>query len=169
MSEVVQRDQRRYVPADKAKLADVEVQSLLDRVAAGELLREIAADYGCSTPAVHYHIQKRVTPEEWADVKQIAMANRLEKSAEDMETAADPLNLARARESARLWMWRAERELPLIYGQRPTTAVQVNANGEGGVQLVVYGGSETVASAQHNGQSAAQQLTVAQDLTSDSA
>lgn len=167
MSEVVQRDQRRYVPADKAKLANVDVQALLDRVAAGELLREIAADYGCSTPAVHYHIQKRVTPEEWADVKQIAMANRLEKSAEDMETAADPLNLARARESARLWMWRAERELPAIYGARPTTAVQVNA-GEGGVQLVVYGGQESVAGAQHNGQSAVQQMASAQDLTSDS-
>lgn len=167
MSEVVQRDQRRYVPADKAKLANVDVQALLDRVAAGELLREIAADYGCSTPAVHYHIQKRVTPEEWADVKQIAMANRLEKSAEDMETAADPLNLARARESARLWMWRAERELPAIYGARPTTAVQVNT-GEGGVQLVVYNGQESVAGAQHNGQSAVQQMASAQETGSKS-
>jgi hypothetical protein len=107
-----------FTPSSAPKISQANPQDILDRVAAGELLRDIAKDYGCSQPAVSWFISKRVPKETWAQVREQSIAARLEQSTHDMDVAQDALMLARARESARLWMWRAERELPHLYGQR---------------------------------------------------
>jgi hypothetical protein len=107
-----------FTPATIHKLANADPQVILDRIAAGELLREIADEFGCSQPAVSQFIAKRVPKAVWARVRELSIAARLERSTQEMEQAEDQLMLARARESARLWMWRAERELPHLYGQR---------------------------------------------------
>ena len=114
-----------FVPSDIPKLAGVDPQALLDRIAAGELLREVGESYGVSQPAVSQYIAKHVPKDVWARVRELSIAARLERSTQDMELAADPLILARARESARLWMWRAERELPHLYGQRTQVTHEV--------------------------------------------
>lgn len=137
---------KEFRPATGRKLVGIDPQLILDRIAAGAMQREIAAELGVERPAISWYIAKTVDPAKWATVKRESMHSRLEKAVDDMDGARDPLTLARARESARLWMWRAEREHPDIWGARPTTAVQVNA-GESGVQLVVYG-QNTVSSAQ---------------------
>jgi hypothetical protein len=117
-----------YVPSTIGKLGNVDPQVVLDRVASGDLLREIAADYGCSHPAVSVWIRKRVPPQVWDRVREMSIASRLERSNVAMETADDAITLARARESARLWMWRAEREHPTLYGQRQQITHEVGAD-----------------------------------------
>lgn len=107
-----------FTPTTAQKISKANPQDILDRVAAGELLRDIAKDYGCTQPAVSWFVAKHVPKDVWAQVREQSIAARLEQSTHDMEVAEDALMLARARESARLWMWRAERELPHLYGQR---------------------------------------------------
>ena len=139
MSEVVQRDPEQYAHRDLPKLAGADPQDILDQVADGALLRDIAASLGVGQPAISNYMARHVSKNVWNEVREQSMEARLEK-AEQMLTdeRSDAVMLARAREAARLWMWRAEREFPHRWGARPTTAVQVNA-GESGVQLVVYG------------------------------
>jgi hypothetical protein len=120
------------------KLVGVDPQIILDRVAQGDMLREIAADYGCVPQTVSMFILRHVEPDVWNEVKEQSIHARLEKSAEAMETAPDQLELARARESARLWMWRAEREHPHRWGSKPSTAVQINGQDGMSVQIVSY-------------------------------
>lgn len=153
---------KEYRPKDAGKLAGVDPQTIIDRIAAGALQREIAAEYGVTQPAIHFHITKHTDPDVWDQARKRSIASRLEKAVEDMEVAADPLMLARARESARLWMWRAEREHPDTWGQRPTTAIQVNGDGLQ-VNVASYSG---VASTQQPVDNAVQQSATAQDLTS---
>jgi len=127
-----------FVPSDIHGLRGVDPQVIMQRVAEGELLREIAKDYGVSRSAVSHYIAQHAPKEQWAQVRETSIAARLEQSAEDMERAPDQLTLARARESARLWMWRAERELPHLYGAKPSTAIQVNGSDGMSVQIVSY-------------------------------
>ena len=128
-----------YAPKDMPLLAGASLQTILDKIADGALLRDIGAEYGVGRTAVSMYISRHARKADYATVREQSMEARLDK-AEEMLTDenADQVTLARAREAARLWMWRAEREFPHRWASRPTTAVQVNA-GDGGVQLVVYG------------------------------
>ena len=114
-----------WTPTDARGLSGVDPQVIMQRVAEGELLRDIAKDYGVSRSAVSHHIAKHVPADGWKQVREASIAARLEQSCEAMEVAHDALTLARARESARLWMWRAERELPHLYGQRTQVTHEV--------------------------------------------
>lgn len=126
-----------FKPSTVAKLASVDPKVILERVAAGDMLREIAKDYGVTQPAVSHYIKAHVDPDVWRRVRDMSIAARLEKTAEDLERADDPLMLARARESARLWMWRAEREHGHIYQTKP--AAEINLQGKDmSVQIVSY-------------------------------
>ena len=129
---------RKYTPRSYDKLVGVDPQSILDRVAQGELLRDIAEDYGCTRPAVSMFIARSVDAEAWAMTREQSIASRIENSAKEIEQAEDQLTLARAREAARLWMWRAEREHPNLYAARPQTAVQINGQDGMSVQVVSY-------------------------------
>ena len=109
---------RKYTPRSYDKLVGVDPQVILDRIAKGELMRHIAEDYGCVVQTVSEYVKRNVDSETWAQVREHSIASRLEQSSHEIEQAQDQLELARAREQARLWMWRAERELPHLYGQR---------------------------------------------------
>lgn len=113
-----------YVPSDTGKLAGVRPETILQRIADGDLLRQVAKDYGCTRSAVSHYIRAHVPADIWQDVRQLSIAARLDRSADELESAADPLTLARARESLRLWMWRAEREFPAQWGQRQQLTVE---------------------------------------------
>jgi hypothetical protein len=129
---------RKYTPRSIDKLVGVDPQIILDRVAKGELLREIAEDYGCTRSAVSMFIGREVPKEQWTQVREESIAARIESSTQQIEQAADQLSLARAREAARLWMWRAEREFGHIYQSKPSTAVQINGQEGMNVQIVSY-------------------------------
>jgi hypothetical protein len=79
----------------------------------------------------------------WLAVKEHGIAARLEQSTIDIENAADQLELSRAREAARIWMWRAERE-HARWAAKPQTAVNI-AGSEGAViQIVSYAHNNTL-------------------------
>jgi hypothetical protein len=114
-----------YRPSSGRKLVGIDPQVILDRIAAGALQREIAAELGVERPAISWYIAKHVDPARWATVKRESIQSRLEQSARDMDAAGDALTLARARESARLWMWRAEREHPDVWGAKQQVDMRV--------------------------------------------
>lgn len=132
---------RKYTPRSYDKLVGVDPQIILDRVAKGELMRDIALDYDCVVQTVSEYVKRTVDSETWAQVREHSIHARLEQSSHEIAQAADQLELARAREQARLWMWRAEREFPHLYATRAQTAVQINGNGEMQVQIVSYAGN----------------------------
>ena len=135
MTELVQK-QDNWTPTDTKGLTGVDPQVIMQRVAEGELLREIAKDYGVSRSAVSHYIAKHAERQQWMQVREHSIAARLEQAQAELEQAPDQLTLARAREVARLWMWRAEREFGHIYQAKPQTAVQING-GEGGMQVQI--------------------------------
>jgi predicted transcriptional regulator len=133
-----------FTPRDTQKLRGVDPQDIIQRVAEGELVRDVAKDYGVTRSAVSHYIRRHVPKDTWDAVREQSIAARLEQSIADMDTATAYLEgkitiddetgqeqglskdalaranitLACAREKAKLWMWRAERELPHLYGQR---------------------------------------------------
>jgi hypothetical protein len=156
MADDLPAKQRKYTPRSYDKLVGVDPQIILDRVAKGELLREIAEDYGCSRSAVSMFIGREVPKEEWMAIREESIAARIENSTQQIEQATDQLSLARAREAARLWMWRAEREFGHIYQAKPSTAVQINGQEGMSVQIVSYAAPDSTP-----------QLTQAIDSTED--
>lgn len=149
-------------------LRTASLDEVLQKWASGQTLKEIGEEIGVNRSAISEWVVRHAdkSTREWA--RELHYETRLDQGLEELETAADNPDLARTREAVlKRIEWRASREVQARWGDKPNTAIQVNA-GEGGVQLVVYGGSETVAGAQHNGQSAVQQMASAQDLTSDS-
>lgn len=107
-----------FTPADINGLRGVDPNIIMQRVAEGELLRDIAKDYGVSRTAVSMHITRHGNSEAWKVVREQSIAARLEGAIAETDEATDVVTLARARDKAKLWMWRAERELPHLYGQR---------------------------------------------------
>jgi hypothetical protein len=107
-----------FTPPDLHGLRGVDPQIIMQRVAEGELLRDIAKDYGVSRAAVSMHIARHGNAEAWKIVREQSIAARLEGAIAETDQADDVVTLARARDKARLWMWRAERELPHLYGVR---------------------------------------------------
>jgi hypothetical protein len=133
-----------WQPTDANGLTGVDPQVILQRYAEGELLRDIAKDYGVSRSAVSHYIARHVPKLAWMDVRKHSMAARLEESIHEMRQAQDGVTLARAREEFNAWRWRAERELPDLYAARPQTAIQVNGAGDLQVNVVSYATHDAV-------------------------
>ena len=141
-----------YRPRDAGKLSQANPQDILDRIAAGELQRDIAKEYGVTRQAVGWYISKTVPDGVWKQVKRQSIDARLEQAAAEMEAADDALALARAREAGRLWMWRAEREHPDIWGAKQQVDMRIEQVDLGDrlrrAQARTIEGSATVVSAQ---------------------
>ena len=116
---------REFVPRDAHKLASADPIAIAERIAEGALQREIAEEYGVTRQAIGYLLSKHIPEDIWASIRRASIGARLERSCEDMERADDALALARARESARLWMWRAEREHPEVWGAKQQVDMRV--------------------------------------------
>lgn len=126
-----------WAPADLNGLRGVDPQVIMERVAEGELLRDIAKDYGVSRAAVSVHIMRHADKEQWIEVKRLSAAARLELTESEFEAADDTVTLARVRDAAQHRRWRAEREHPEVYAAKPTTAVQINGDSMS-VQVVSF-------------------------------
>ena len=118
-------------------LANIDPTPILERIRAGDSLRQIAADVGVSNVGLRAWLL-REDREQYADVVTAALTTRVATADDMLETASDAVSIARAREMARFARMDLERRRPHLYGQRPTTAIQVSGEGGVSVQIVSY-------------------------------
>jgi hypothetical protein len=107
----------------KTELVHINRDTILQRLAQGELVSTIARDLGCSRQLISNELAQDV---QYQQAFFEALDARLDKADEAIEQAQDTLSLARAREQASMARWRAERLNSARYGQRPSVAIQVN-------------------------------------------
>ena len=113
---------QKYVPgrSTPGKLADIDPECLLDRIANGDYPANIARELEVSRPALHYKISGHP---EYQLCREIGMDIRLDDGLEKVQAATD-LNSARMEEvKLRRLEWRAEREFPHRWGQKQVLAV----------------------------------------------
>ena len=97
-------------------LKDVDPKDVLERYLAEETSVEIAKSYGVTKAALSYFMLKHAE-EEWKNAQVTKALIRKEKAEELMESADNPLDLARARELLKAAQWDLERVCRRIYGQ----------------------------------------------------
>jgi hypothetical protein len=119
---------RKYEPAQEqsepAKLDEsmlpalkgANPQEILTRYLSDESTKDIAASYGVTRQALGKHLLKHAE-EDWKEA-QVARAIARKEAAEDsLESARDPLQLAKARELFKAATWDLERVCRRIYGE----------------------------------------------------
>lgn len=109
-------------------IAILHRDTILQRLAAGEYQQAIASDLGVSPQAISNQLAS--DPDYQAAIS-ASLDARLDQREIELEQATDGLGVARARELLSHARWRAERLNPARYGQRPTTAVQINMGAQG--------------------------------------
>lgn len=114
-----------------APLKDVDPKEVLDRYLAGATSPEIAKTLGVTKQALS-HWLCNVAETEWKQAQFVKAFNRKEEAEALIDSASNPLDLARARESLRAAQWDLERVCRRIYGQDApaalANAVQININ-----------------------------------------
>lgn len=111
------------MPNVKTPTAITHKAQIIERLAQGHLVRDIANDLGISRQVITRYL---ADDPDYQAAFQIALESRLDDRESELEQASDQLSLARARELLSHARWRAERLNPSRYGQRPTVAIQVN-------------------------------------------
>jgi hypothetical protein len=118
-----------------APLKGVDPKDILERYLGEETSTQIAATYGVTRAALSYFMLKHAE-EQWKDA-QVTKAMQRKENAEDLlESASNPLDLARARELLRAAQWDLERVCRRIYGQDQQVAsgaavnIQINLRRE---------------------------------------
>jgi hypothetical protein len=114
-----------------APLKSIDPQLVLDRYLAGETGPEIAQSLGVTKQALsHWMIEK--AEKEWKSAQVVKALQRKDQAETLMDSASNPLDLARAREQLRGAQWDLERVCRRIYGQdsvpQGAQAVQININ-----------------------------------------
>lgn len=105
-------------------LTGVDPDDLLKRYLSDESTKDIAATYDVTRQALGRYLLRHAE-EDWKEA-QVARAIARKEAAEDaMEVAADPLDLAKARELLKAAQWDLERVCRRIYGEERNTAVLV--------------------------------------------
>lgn len=99
-----------------APLKNVDPKAVLDRYLAGETGPQIAQSLGVTKQALS-HWLSRTAEDEWRSAQFVKAFNRKEEAEDAIESAANALDLARAREKLRAAQWDLERVCRRIYGQ----------------------------------------------------
>lgn len=119
-------------------LKNINPLDVLDRYLAEETSTEIAASLGVTRAALSYWLLE-VAESEWKSAQLVKAIRRKEDADLLIDSASNPLDLARARESLRSAQWDLERVCRRIYGQdQPANiaqAVQININLRGAETL----------------------------------
>lgn len=97
-------------------LAGQDPNQILRRYLSDESTLTIAADYGVTRQALGQYLLRHAE-EEWKECQVARAVARKEKAEDDIESASDPLQLAKARESLKAAQWDLERVCRRIYGQ----------------------------------------------------
>jgi hypothetical protein len=108
-------NKRTWLQAGSKSVAVEQRDQIIAHVAAGRFLRDIAADLGVTPAAISQYL---ASDPEYKAAREAGIEQQLERWQASMETAADALNLARAREAFRATAWRAEREMAHRWGQK---------------------------------------------------
>jgi AcrR family transcriptional regulator len=106
-------------------LAIIDDESILSRLAAGELASHIAAELGVHKSAIYHRFADN---QEYQRARTYGMEARLEDSETEITTSHDQFTLSRARERFRAVSWRAEREFPHRWGAKQQFAVSLPAS-----------------------------------------
>lgn len=96
-------------------LRDTDPKLILQRYLSDETTKQIAESYGVTRQALGQYLLKAAEAE-WKDAQVARALARKESAEDDLETAADALSLARARERLRAAQWDLERVCKRIYG-----------------------------------------------------
>jgi hypothetical protein len=109
----------------KVMPADLLPAEVIDRYLGDERTADIAASYGVARSRLNQWLLENAE-EVWRKAQVARAITSLERSKDELETAQDPLTLARARETLRGAQWELERLFSRIYG--PKQEVTVNHN-----------------------------------------
>lgn len=109
-------------PNRKKPAAVIHKETLLDRIAAGHYVTDIAPSIGLGSAAA---ISKYLSHDpEYVAARLAGTKVRLEQREKDLEAASDSVSVARARELLSHARWRAEREFPEHWGQHNRLTVE---------------------------------------------
>ena len=103
-------------------------EEIIERVATGAYLVDIAAQFGIQPPAISKHL---AADPEYQAAREIALEVRLEQREAELETAPGTApEISRASALVRQAQWRCEREAPHRWGQKQAQVI-VNIGGLG--------------------------------------
>jgi transcriptional regulator with XRE-family HTH domain len=108
--------------------ATPNIPDVVRRYASGESMQTLAAEFGVNRSTI-YRWMLTETGDQHAEIVTDVLINRIAEADAELESAADRDATSRARERARFARMDFERRRPHLYGQRPTTAVQINGDG----------------------------------------
>lgn len=117
---VALRPLHNIAPEERKRIAE----TVLDRYIHGEQVAAIAPEFNTSDVTI-YALLLREHQESWKEIQQARALARLERQQELLNTAGDPLSLARAREGVRSAQWELERLLNRLYGQKQEITLEV--------------------------------------------
>lgn len=103
------------------------VQSVVSSYQLGESPQDIAARHGISTRSV-YHLMMAGAGPEYDGMITSMLVSRIAEADEMLRDAADPVQIARAREMARYARMDYERRRPALYGQRTQVEMTVKTD-----------------------------------------
>jgi hypothetical protein len=127
------RKYERKAPAEKRATLPVladglkgqDPKAILLRYLSDESTEVIAADYGVTRQALSQFLLRHAE-DDWKEAQVARAIARKEKAEDDLETAADPLALAKARELLKAAQWDLERVCRRIYGQDHNLNINLN-------------------------------------------
>jgi hypothetical protein len=140
MSEAIQKHSRmprKYkrqdlAPVEKPKplviaegLTGQDPRLILRRYLSDESTEVIAADYGVTRQALGQFLLRHAE-EDWKEAQVARAIARKEKAEDQLESAQDPLQLAKARELLKAAQWDLERVCRRIYGQDHNLNINLN-------------------------------------------
>lgn len=113
---------RGYVPT---KLSGVDPSDILSLyLQDDESTATIAQRYGVHRSAILQFLLRAI-PDDWREAQAVRALVALENAKDKLESAADALSLARAREQLRSAQWELERLLSRLYGQKQEVMASV--------------------------------------------
>lgn len=101
--------------ANLPRLREANPVTILQRYLSDESTKDIAKSYGVTRQALGQFLLKHAE-EDWKEAQVARAIARKEKAEDDLESALDPLSLARARELLKAAQWDLERVCRRIYG-----------------------------------------------------
>ena len=105
-------------------LANIDEESIIERIAQGERAYLIAAELGVAHSSLYRRMAKNP---DYLPARSAAYDFRLDKATDEIASAADQCSVSRGRELFRAIAWRAEREFPQRWGQKQeVTQVSIN-------------------------------------------
>lgn len=113
------------VPANNSKLATLNSQEVIQRYFNDETTADIAESLGVHRSALHQWLLRNCE-QDWRDAQVARAITANEQAKEDLDTAADALSLARAREKLRSAQWELERVFARMYGQHVQVDVSID-------------------------------------------